>query len=50
MASPEHRFGAEPGAAELLGDPIAQALMAADKIDDLAVFAVLRAVGHRREA
>ena len=36
------RFGGEPDLAELLGDPIARALMAADHVDSGDVYALLR--------
>jgi hypothetical protein len=41
-------FGREPGVTELLGDPIARALMAADKTDRESVFALLKTVGRCR--
>jgi len=36
-----HRFGGEPALGELLHDPIARALMAADKVDSGDVYALL---------
>ena len=40
--------GREPGVAELLGDPIARSLMAADKIDRQSIDAMLLAVRANR--
>jgi len=36
------RFGGEPELRELLRDPIARALMAADKVDSSDIYALLR--------
>ena len=36
-----HRFGGEPALGELLRDPIARALMAADRVDSGDVYALL---------
>jgi len=36
------RFGGEPDLGELLHDPIARALMAADKVDSSDIYALLR--------
>jgi hypothetical protein len=38
------RFDSEPVLSDLLGDPIAHALMAADRVDSREVYALLRTV------
>jgi hypothetical protein len=38
------RFASEPALSDLLHDPIAHALMAADKVDSREVYALLRTV------
>jgi len=43
-------IGGEPRVSELLCDPIARALMAADKTDHRAVVALLESVNGRRAA
>lgn len=50
IAACSRHFVGEPRVAELLRDPIARALMAADKTDHRAVVALLESVNGRRAA
>jgi hypothetical protein len=45
--SAPHRFAGESELGELLHDPIARALMAADKVDSSEIYALLRKVQGR---